>query len=123
LNLFKDMKKTEYTIDAKGRAVGRVATEAAEILRGKNTAEFARNIAPAVKLTIINASQAKFDENRLDVRYHKHYTGHPGGMRVTTHAATIAKKGAAELFRLAIHGMIPGNKLRPIIMKNLIITD
>lgn len=117
------MTKTEYTIDAKGKAVGRVATQAAEFLRGKNTASFARNIAPAVKVTIINASQAKFEQGRISERYHKHYTGHPGGLRKETLATTIEKKGHKELFRMAVQGMLPINKLRPVMMKNLTVID
>lgn len=112
-----------FTVDAEGRAVGRVATEVAGILNGKNTTDFARNTVPAVKVVIINAAKAKFDQNRITARYHKHYTGHPGGLRQESHAGTIEKKGAKELFRLAIFGMLPANKLRPVIMKNLTIVD
>ena len=49
----------EYTIDAKGRALGRVASEAAAILRGKNDAIFQENVAPDIKLIILNVEQIK----------------------------------------------------------------
>ena len=49
----------EYTIDAKGRALGRVASEAAAILRGKNDASFRENAAPDIKLAVLNVDQIK----------------------------------------------------------------
>ncbi|MFA5319544.1 MAG: uL13 family ribosomal protein, partial [Candidatus Paceibacterota bacterium] len=52
----KEVEKKEYTIDATGKALGRVATEAANLLRGKNTTSFVKNLAPKVTVKITNAS-------------------------------------------------------------------
>lgn len=113
----------EYTIDAKGRTLGRIATEAATLLRGKNKPTFERNIAPKVKVTIINAAEAKIPAKKTLDKYYKHYSGYPGGMKYQTLEQVIAKKGVKEALRHAVFGMLPINKLRPIMIKNLTITD
>lgn len=113
----------EKTIDAKERIIGRVASEAAVFLMGKDSANYARNIKPVNKVTIINASKAKITGNKMTKALHERYSGHPGGFTEQTKAKIIESKGYAELFKLAIYGMIPANKLRSIIMKNLTINE
>lgn len=117
------MTTREYTIDAEGRTLGRVASEVAVLLCGKDSPDYARNLVSDVKVSVINTSKIKVINNKLDSRYHKHYTGHPGGMRVETNAVIVAKKGYSELLRLAVHGMLPDNKLKPLMLKNLIISE
>ena len=58
----------------------------------------------------------------LEKKYER-YTGHPGGFRQDTMAKVVEKKGYAEVVKLAVYGMLPANKLRAVIMKNLIITE
>jgi large subunit ribosomal protein L13 len=119
----KTSTKNEYTIDAAGRTIGRVASEAAVLLAGKNSPDYARHIPGSAKVAIVNASKVKIINNKLSTIYHKHYTGHPGGMRFQMNDVIAAKKGFAELIRLAVHGMLPDNKLKPIAMKNLTINE
>jgi large subunit ribosomal protein L13 len=113
----------EYNIDAEGKTLGRVASEVAVLLCGKDSPDYARNLVSAVKVKVANISKIKIINDKLNSRYHKHYTGHPGGMIVETNAMIAAKKGYAELLRLAVHGMLPNNKLKPLMLKNLIITE
>jgi large subunit ribosomal protein L13 len=113
----------EYTINAKDRTIGRVAAEAATLLRGKNKPTFERNIAPKVKVTIINASLMKIPTKKTLDKYYKHYSGYPGGLKYETLGEVIAKKGIKEVLRRAVYGMLPINKLRPIMIKNLIISE
>ncbi len=117
------MTTREYTIDATGQSLGRVATQAADFLRGKDQASFMNHIAPNVKVTIKNAAQVKLTGAKFTDKYYKHYTGHPGGMRYNTVEHVVSKKGYEEIFRHAVHGMLPDNKLKPIMMKNLIVTE
>ncbi len=113
----------EHTIDAKDKVLGRVATEAALLLRGKDKPTFERHKITGGKVKIVNAGQARITPKKIGERYHKRYTGYPGGLRKETWEQTIAKKGYRELFRLAIFNMLPDNKLRPQLMKNLTITE
>lgn len=112
-----------YTVDAKDRTLGRVASEVAKILMGKNTPDYVSNKTPDVKVNIINAKMTKMSENRMNDTIHEHYSGFPGGFKTTTNAEIISKKGWNELYELAVYGMLPSNKLRPKMMKNLTITD
>ena len=113
----------EHTIDATNRAVGRVASEAAMLLMGKDTPAFRKNIVPEVKVTVENASNIKFDPKKLKGKIYQRYSGYPGGRKERTMEEVIEKKGYKGIFEKAVYGMLPGNKLRSVMMKNLIITD
>ncbi len=115
------MKKIE--IDAKNNNLGRVASEAAKILMGKNSPEYKANVVADVKVRIINASQIKLDAKKLKQKKYKRYSGYPGGQREETMETVIKKKGYREIFNKAVYGMLPGNRLRKEIMKNLEIID
>lgn len=117
------MDTKEYTIDAADRSLGRVASEAAVALMGKNRATYERNIAPSVKVNIVNASKAKISQKKRKDKIYTNYTGHPGGLRKIPMEKVIEKKGYAEVFRKAVYGMIRANKLRKGIMKNLTVTE
>ena len=112
-----------HTIDATGKKIGRVATEAAVFLMGKNKVSFRRNIVSGEKVSIINAGKLSISEKKKDGKIYKRYSGYPGGLKEENMAALIARKGYGEVFRLAVYGMLPSNKLRPIIMKNLKIVE
>lgn len=113
----------KYTLDAENKKVGRVATEAAVLLMGKNLATFAKNNIPDVKVEIKNTSKALIsDAKRANKRYSR-YSGYPGGLRQPTMTDVIAKKGYSEIFKEAVSGMLPKNKLRTKMMNNLIVTE
>lgn len=113
----------KYTIDATNRKVGRVASEAARILMGKDKAVFARNILSDVNVHIENASKLSVGEKKLEQKTYSRYSGYPGGLKKETMKRTVEKKGFVEVIRKAIHGMLPHNKLRPKMMKKLSITE
>lgn len=113
----------EYTLDATERSFGRIASEAAVLLMGKNTPEFRRNTVPDVKVTIVNASKIKYDPKKLQNKKYQRYSGYPGGRQERTMQEVIDKKGYKEIFEKAVYGMLPSNKLRSILMKKLTITD
>ncbi len=114
---------TTHTIDAKGKKLGRVATEAAAILMGKNTTTFVRNAIPEVKVTIINAAQADISEKKQSEKTYARYSGFPGGQTVESLGKVASQKGFKEVFRKAVKGMLPDNKLKTPMMKNLTVTD
>lgn len=116
-------ERTRYTIDAAGQSLGRVASEAASVLLGKKSANFVKNEVLPVEVAIVNASQLSMSEKRIAGKEYTHYTGYPGGLRVTPLARLLEKKGVSEALRKAVDGMIPRNKLRKERMKRLTITD
>lgn len=113
----------KYTLDAENKKIGRVATEAVVYLLGKNTPEFAKNKIPNITVEIKNASKANIDENKKLQKTYSRYSGYPGGLKQPTMQEVITKKGYGELFKEAISGMLPKNKLRARMMNNLIITE
>ncbi|HEY4518154.1 MAG TPA: uL13 family ribosomal protein [Candidatus Paceibacterota bacterium] len=117
-------KKPEpLVIDATGMSLGRVASMAAKALRGKDSAAFQRHTLPGVNVKITNAKSMRVLERKLINKKYARYSGYPGGLRFESLQDLVAAKGYREAIREAIHGMIPNNKLRPEIMKNLTITE
>jgi len=124
----KDMtqsyKTKEYSIDASGKPVGRLATEIAVVLNGKNSVNFVRNVTPEVKVKVINANKVKITGNhKIDQSLHKRYSGYPGGLTLTTWRDISEKKGFGEIIKHAVSGMLPKNKLRDLKMKNLSVEE
>jgi large subunit ribosomal protein L13 len=112
-----------FTIDASGRSLGRVASEAAAILLGKSSPSYVQNEVLPVEVRIEHAGQIKMTEKRIAMKDYTHYTGYPGGLRTTSMKMMLEKKGISEVLRKAVDGMIPRNKLRKERMKRLTITD
>ncbi len=113
----------KYTLDAENKRIGRVATQAAVYLQGKNLPVFAKNKIPDVKVEIKNTSKALIDDKKMEQKTYSRYSGYPGGLRQPNMKAVIAKKGYSELFKEAVSGMLPKNKLRSKMMNNLIVTE
>ena len=112
-----------HTIDAKNKTLGSVASTAAKILMGKNSPDYVPNKVADVSVIITNATQTKTTERRMNETLHERYSGQPGGFKEETNAKILEKKGWKGLYELAVYGMLPTNKLRPLMMKRLIIKD
>jgi len=113
----------KHTLDAQNKKLGRVASEAAKLLMGKNTTTYVRNAVPVVNVEIINAAKADISEKRKETVQKSRYSLYPGGLTTETIGQVIANKGVTELFRTAVYGMLPTNKLRSKMIKNLKITE
>lgn len=112
----------EHTIDATNKKLGRLATEVATILRGKNETGFAPNVVSGNKVTIINAAKIDLSEGRMNETYAR-YSGYPGGLTQEKRGNVIKRKGFRTVFEKAISGMLPKNKLRKQFLKNLTVKD
>lgn len=117
------MEKNIKTIDAAGRTLGRVASEAAVVLMGKNTPHFERHIFSGGTVKVINASKIKITIKKLEEIYHTRYSGYPGGLRVLKGTETKEKKGMRELVNLAVYQMLPDNKLRKKMFAGLTVEE
>lgn len=112
----------EYVIDAEGKKLGRIASQVAMILRGKNSADFKPNAVSGNKVTIKNAAKVSLTPFKMGEEYTR-YSGYPGGLTREKRDHMIARKGYKEVFEKAVYGMLPNNRLRARIMKNLTITE
>lgn len=111
-----------YKIDATDKRLGKVATEAASILMGKNSVKFTRNLSQSIIITIINASKLDISEKKSTAIYQT-YSGYPSGRKVETLKHLGTRRGYSEVLLRSIAGMIPNNKLKKPRLKNLIITE
>lgn len=112
-----------YKIDATDKVLGRTASAAAKFLMGKTSPDYTANKVADVRVYIENASKTKMTEKRKLETLHETYSGQPGGLKQKTNAKIIDSKGWAVLYELAVFGMLPSNKLRPLMMKRLTITE
>lgn len=112
-----------HTIDATGKSLGRLASEVAALLNGKDSLDFAKNRVLDVTVTVTNASKVKVTGDKMNELLHKSYSGYPGGLKELTLTHVVAKKGYSEVIRHAVEGMLPKNKLQSIRMKNLVVTE
>lgn len=119
----QENKIKEKIIDAEGKTLGRVASSVAVSLMGKTEASYERHIYSGLKVNVINASKIKITPKKLEEIYHTRYSGFRGGLRILKGTETVEKKGLKELLKLAVYHMLPGNKLRREMMKNLVIKD
>jgi large subunit ribosomal protein L13 len=113
----------EVVIDASGKTLGRVASAAATSLMGKDLVSFERNAYSGRPVKIVNAGKIRITKKKLEEIFHTRYSGYPGGLKILKGSYTVEKKGYAELIKLAIYHMLPGNKLRREMVKNLVVTE
>lgn len=115
--------KNTIEIDAKGKKLGRIASQAASFLIGKNLTNQQRNIAPDISVRIANASKLDIDSQKKKEKDYATFSGYPGGLKKENMEKLIARKGFSEILKLAIYGMLPSNKLRAKMLNNLTITE
>jgi large subunit ribosomal protein L13 len=113
---------TTHTIDATGKRLGSIATEAATVLMGKNQPDFAKHVLTPVQVKIENASKMDIPEKKKGEIYQS-YSGYPGGRRTETLEHLGQRLGYSEVVRRTIKGMLPKNKLQARMMKHLIVTE
>ncbi|MEK7150967.1 MAG: 50S ribosomal protein L13 [Patescibacteria group bacterium] len=105
-------------LNADGRSLGRIATEAATLLRGKTHPEYQPHILPTQKVIITNAARVRVTGNKMLKGKREKYSGYPGGLKMISYQATFDKSPSKFIIQ-AIEGMIPRNRLRKEILKNL----
>ena len=99
-----------YVIDAEGKTLGRLATQIADLLRGKRKPEYTPHCDTGDFVIVVNAAKVRVTGNKLaDKRYYRH-SGYPGGLRTRTLAEMLERR-PEEVIRLAVKGMLPRNRL------------
>ena len=99
-----------YIVDAHGKVLGRMATEIAKVLRGKNKPIFTPNADAGDFVIVVNARGIKLTGKKLAQKIYYRHTDYPGGIRERTAEKMLAEKPEA-LVRLAVKGMLPKNRL------------
>ena len=117
------MENKEYQIDAAGRTLGRVASEAAKALMGKMRPDYTPNKNSNVKVSVTNAGKLYITERKRSRTIYTTYSGYPGGLKKETPASLTPRKGNAEAVRRAVARMLPRNTMHTPRLKNLSITE
>ena len=111
-----------HTIDAAGKRIGKVATEAATVLMGKNDPAFSKHVMANVTVEITNAGKLDIPEKRQNEIYQS-YSGYPGGRKTETLSHLAGRLGYAEVLTRTIGGMLPNNKHKKRLLKQLTISE
>ncbi|HUT96017.1 MAG TPA: 50S ribosomal protein L13 [Candidatus Paceibacterota bacterium] len=107
-----------YTIDASGKVLGRLASEVAVFLRGKNDTNFAAYKVSDNKVIVFNTAKIVYTGNKMENKKYHHYSGYPGGIS-TIILKNLLKKDPSVPLKRAIYDMLPKNTLRSKTIKNL----
>jgi large subunit ribosomal protein L13 len=97
-------------IDAQGRALGRIASRAASVLRGKHRPDYTPHQDTGDFVVIINAAKLKLTGNKAEDKIYYRHTGYPGGIRTNT-AGKLLESRPERLVEIAVRGMLPKNRL------------
>ena len=106
-----DVTRKWYVIDASEAPMGRVATQVAKLLTGKDKPMFTHHIDTGDYVIIINAAKVQVTGNKMWTKKYYHHSGHPGGLKEATMAEKMEKDPTHAIFH-AVRGMLPVNKLR-----------
>lgn len=102
----QDMQRKWYIIDAADKPLGRVAVEAANILRGKNKPEFTPHVDCGDHVIIINAAKAVLTGKKLEKKFHRTHSGYIGGLKETQYK-TLMSEHPELAMEYAVKGMVP----------------
>lgn len=112
------VQKEWYVIDATNEVLGRLASQVAKILRGKNKPGYTPHVDCGDNVIVINAAKVKLTGNKMTDKVYTRHTGYPGGQRYATPAEYLAKK-PTFLIEKAVKGMMPRTRLGAAQLKNL----
>ena len=107
-----------YVVDAEGMTLGRLASEVAKVLRGKNKPQFTPHVDTGDYVIVVNADKIKVTGKKMDQKIYYNHSDYVGGMRETTLAEMMAKK-PEKVIELAVKGMLPKGPMGRDMIKKL----
>ena len=114
----KEVKTKWFIVDAKGKVLGRLATQIASVLKGKHKTMITPNVDTGDGVVVINAKDIVVTGKKLQQKQYKHFSGYPSGLRLTS-LETMLEKKPEQVIRIAVKGMLPKNKLGAQMIKKL----
>ena len=113
-----DIERKWYVVDAEGATLGRLASEIAKVLRGKNKPEYTPHIDTGDYVIVVNAEKVKVTGKKLQQKIYYNHSDYVGGMKETTLAELLAKK-PEKVIELAVKGMLPKGPMGRDMIKKL----
>ncbi len=114
----EEVKRKWYVVDAEGKPLGRLASEVATVLRGKNKPTYTPHVDTGDFVIIINAEKVVLTGNKLETKMYRHHTGWPGGLKEMNYK-TLMAKSPEKVIELAVKGMLPHNSLGRAMFRKL----
>lgn len=114
------VKRNWYVIDAEGKPLGRVASKAAVVLRGKHKPTYTPHIDCGDYVIIVNASKVLLTGNKMEDKKYYNHSQYPGGLRIRT-AKEMVERYPEEMVEKAVKGMLPKNRLGRSMYKKLFV--
>jgi large subunit ribosomal protein L13 len=113
-----EIKREWHLIDVKGKILGRVSSEIAQLLMGKSKPYFVKNMDCGDYVVVINAKEVKTTGKKEDLKTYYRHSGYPGGFKAEK-LKDLRQRNPEEIIKHAVSGMIPQNKLRASMLKKL----
>ncbi len=113
-----DVKREWHVIDAAGKVLGNVSTQAATLLMGKHKAMYSRHLDTGDYVVVINAEKVKVTGNKLSQKMYYRHSNYPGGLKSTSLQKLLADD-PTKVIEHAVRGMLPQNRLEAPMMKRL----
>lgn len=113
-----EMERKWYVVDAEGKVLGRLASEVSKILSGKNKPIYTPHVDTGDYVIVINADKIVLTGKKLEQKYYRYHTGHPGGLKEISYDRMMAEK-PEKVVQLAVKGMLPKNSLGRQMIKKL----
>jgi large subunit ribosomal protein L13 len=105
-----EVQRDWYVVDAEGKTLGRLATQIADLLRGKGKAQYTPNTDTGDFVIVVNAEKIHVTGQKLDQKMYHRHSGYPGGLKSRTLREQLERR-PTEVIRKAVKGMLPKNKL------------
>ena len=114
----EDLGYQWYLVNAEGKVLGRLATELAKILRGKNKPSYTPHVDTGDFVVVVNAEKVVLTGKKMKDKIYYHHTGYPGGLKEVNAEKLLAKK-PTEVLRIAVKGMLPKTSLGRQMLRKL----
>ncbi len=113
-----EVERKWYVIDAEGQALGRLASEIARVLRGKNKPQYTPHVDVGDFVVVVNAEKVVVTGKKAGQKVYRRHSGYPGGMKETSYERMMERK-PTEILRKAVYGMMPKTRLARQQMRKL----
>jgi large subunit ribosomal protein L13 len=105
-----EVERKWYVVDAEGKTLGRLATEVAKVLRGKNKPQYTPHVDVGDFVVVVNAEKVAVTGKKAEQKVYRRHSGYPGGMRETSYRRMLERR-PTEILRKAVYGMMPKTRL------------
>ena len=106
----QEVERKWYVVDAEGQTLGRLATEIARILRGKNKPQYTPHVDTGDFVVVVNAEKVVVTGRKAEQKVYRRHSGYPGGLKETSYEQMMERR-PTEILRRAVKGMMPKNRL------------